>query len=105
MGAVVAGALVQFPAAAVLVGIVAAAFGLAPRVVTVGWAALVVFLLLGEIGPLIELAQRVIDLSPFAHLPRLPGGEVDAGPLLWLAALAVGLIVAGLAGFQRRDVG
>jgi len=105
VGAVVAGALVQFPAAAVLVGIVAAAFGLAPRFVAVGWAALVVFLLLGEIGPLMELPQRVIDLSPFAHLPRLPGGAVDAGPLLWLSGLAVGLIAAGLAGFQRRDVG
>jgi ABC-2 type transport system permease protein len=105
VGPVLVGALVQFPAAAVLVGIVAAAFGLAPRAVAVGWAALVVFLLLGEIGPLLELDQRVMDLSPFTHVPRLPGGEVSAAPLVWLAALAGALIVAGLAGFRRRDVG
>jgi ABC-2 type transport system permease protein len=105
LGDVVGGALLQLPGPAILVGVVAAAFGLAPRAIAAGWVALMVFLLLGEIGPLMRLDQWVLDLSPYAHLPRLPGGEIAAAPLLWLSALAALLIVAGLVGFRRRDIG
>jgi ABC-2 type transport system permease protein len=52
----------------------------------------------------LELSQGVIDLSPFAHSPRLPGGDATAAPV-WLAALAVALGLAGLAGLRRRDLG
>jgi ABC-2 type transport system permease protein len=102
---VVAGALVQIPAVWVIVGIVAAAFGLVPRLVVLGWVALVGFVLLGELGPLFDLSQAVMDVSPFAHVPRMPGGDVAAGPLFWLTAVAAVLIAAGLGGFRRRDVG
>ena len=105
VGRVLAAALVQLPAVWVLVGIAAAGFGLAPRWTAAGWAALVVFFLLGELGPVFELDQWVTDLSPFAHVPKLPGADVSAAPLLWLTAAAAALIAVGLAGFRRRDVG
>jgi ABC-2 type transport system permease protein len=89
----------------VIIGIVAAAFGLVPRLVVLGWVALVGFVLLGELGPLFDLSQAVMDVSPFAHVPRMPGGDFAAGPLLWLTAVAAVLIAAGLGGFRRRDVG
>ena len=104
-GRVVVAALVQVPAVWVVVGIVVAAFGLVPRFVVLGWVALVGFMLLGEFGPLFELSQAVMDVSPFTHVPRLPGGDFSAGPLLWLTAVAAGLIAVGLVGFRRRDVG
>lgn len=105
VGRVLGAALVQLPAAAVLTGVVVAAFGLAPRLVAAGWAALVVFLLIGELGPVLGLDQWVLDLSPFAHVPRLPGSPFTLTPVLWLAALAAALTAVGLAGFRRRDVG
>jgi len=105
VGRIVAGALVQVPAVWVVVGIVAAAFGLVPRLAVLGWVALVGFLLLGELGPLFELDQAIMDVSPFAHVPRLPGGDFSAVPLLWLTAVAGGLVAVGLVGFRRRDVG
>ncbi len=105
MGRVVAGALVQIPAVWVVVGVVAAAFGLVPRLVVLGWAALIGFVLLGEFGPLFELSQAVMDVSPFAHVPRLPGGDFSVTPLLWLTVIAAGLVAVGMAGFRRRDVG
>ncbi len=105
IGQLVGDALVQVPAGWVLVGIVVAAFGLLPRAIVVGWAALVVFLLLGEFGPLFKLSQPVMDVSPFAHLPKVPGVPVTVQPLAWLVAVAAALMVAGLLGFRRRDVG
>lgn len=97
-------ALAQLPAALVLVGITVAAFGFLPRFTALGWAALVVFLFVGELGPLLRLSQWVMDLSPFTHLPKLPGGIVSATPLVWLTVVAIGFAAAGLAAFRRRDM-
>lgn len=71
-GRVLGGALVQLPAVWILTGIVVAAFGLFPKFVSAGWVALVGFVLLGELGPLLELDQRVMDISPFVHVPKIP---------------------------------
>jgi len=47
----------------------------------------------------------VLDISPFTHVPRLPGGTVSASPLFWLSVIAVVLCVTGLAALRRRDIG
>jgi polyether ionophore transport system permease protein len=103
-GRVLGGALVQVPAAWVLTGIVVLAFGYAPRLVAVGWAALTVCVLLGELGPLLRLNHWVMDVSPYAHVPRLPGTDLRWTPLVILTALSLALVTAGLASFGRRDV-
>jgi ABC-2 type transport system permease protein len=100
-----AAALVQVPASWVLAGIVVALFGLAPKLSAVSWAVVVAFLLLGEFGPLLHAPQWAMDLSPFTHLPKLPGGVVTGAPIGWLCLLAVVLTGAGIAGFRRRDLG
>jgi ABC-2 type transport system permease protein len=97
-------ALVQYPATLVVAGIAMALFGLAPRYVIGSWAALTLFLLLGQLGPLLQLPQWAMDVSPFTHVPRLIG-EVSAGPLVWLSVVAIALGAAGLAGFRQRDIG
>jgi ABC-2 type transport system permease protein len=104
LGRVLAAALAQVPAAWVLTGVTLAAFGLVPRLAVAGWAALVVFLLLGELGPVLRLPQPLMDLSPYAHSPRLPGAHLDAAPLLWLLAVTAALVATGLAAFRRRDL-
>ena len=98
-------ALVQLPAAWVLAAIVVAAFGLAPRFTVAGWVALAGFVVLGELGPLFGLSQWVLDLSPFAHVPKLPGGAFSPTPLIALTAIAALLGAAGLVGLRRRDIG
>jgi len=99
------GALVQVPAALVVAGIAVALFGLAPRAAVASWAVIVAFLVLGQLGPLLGAPPWLMDLSPFTHVPRVPGTDVTAAPLLWLTGVAVLLALAGLAGFRRRDVG
>ncbi|GII26418.1 ABC transporter permease [Planosporangium mesophilum] len=101
-----AAALVQLPAAWVLAGLGAALFGLAPRLAAgLTWAGLGACLLLFEVGAMLGLSRWLVDASPFAHVPKLPGAAVTATPLLALTAITVALIVAGLAGFRSRDLG
>jgi ABC-2 type transport system permease protein len=45
-----------------------------------------------------------MDVSPFTHIPRAPGGEVSATPLALLLAVALVIGAAGLAGLRRRDI-
>lgn len=104
-GQVLAAAAVQLPAVAVLAGLTMLAVGLVPRLASaVAWGALVAFLLLGEVGALLEWPAWLLDLSPFGHTPQLPGGDVQVGSLVGLVTVALVLGAAGLAAFRRRDL-
>ncbi|MBC7550860.1 MAG: hypothetical protein H7269_08190 [Cellulomonas sp.] len=50
------------------------------------------------------MPRAVIDLSPFAHSPRLPGTDFGLASLGWLTALAAVLVASGIGAFRRRDV-
>jgi ABC-2 type transport system permease protein len=102
---VLAGALVQVPAAWVLGAVALVFVGLAPRLAVLSWAALVAVLLLEELGEILHLPRWVLDLSPFTHVPKLPGSDASAGPLIALTVVAAGLSAAGFAGLRRRDLG
>lgn len=104
MTSAVAAMIVQTPAALVLAGLAVALFGWFPRLTSVAWAALVLALLLGQLGPLLQLPQWVMNISPFTHIPTVPTQDVRWTPLVVLTGLAVALIAAGVAGFRRRDV-
>jgi ABC-2 type transport system permease protein len=97
-------AMVQLPAVWVIAGIAVLLFGLVPRFTIAAWGALVVCLLLAQLGPILKLAGWAMDLSPFTHLPRVPGGTITLTPLMGLTAVAAALVAAGLAGFRLRDL-
>jgi ABC-2 type transport system permease protein len=102
---VLGAAMVQLPAVWVLAALGAALFGLLPRlVVGATWAILGVVLAVTMFGEPLQLSQWLLDLSPFAHLPRLPAATFTATPLLWLVVVAALLATAGLAAFRRRDL-
>jgi len=104
LGIVVGTALAQLPAVWLLSAVTVALFGLAPRFTPVAWGVLVGFIALYLIGSLAAFPQWLLDLEPFAHTPRVGGGDFTAVPLLWLLAIDVMLIVAGAMAFQRRDL-
>lgn len=104
-GGIVAAALVQLPATLVVAGLTIALFGVLPRwSVALSWGALAAFLLLGQVGRLLDLPSAVLDLSPFTHVPAVPAVAAAAAPLLTLLAVAAALGVLGGVMFRRRDL-
>ena len=56
-------------------------------------------------GEALQLSHWLLNVSPFTHAPRLPGGTVSVAPLLWLCLAAVAFTAVGLAALRRRDIG
>ncbi|MFI7005991.1 ABC transporter permease [Streptomyces sp. NPDC050145] len=104
LGPILAACLVQLPAVWVLGAVAALLYGLAPQAAPAGWGVAGAALLLGWLGPALKLPQAVMNLSPFGHLPKLPGGEMAWPPVLVLTGLAAVLVAAGLAALRRRDL-
>lgn len=100
-----AASAVQLPAIWLVAALVVILFGLAPKLVTGGWVLYGVFLLIGQFGEIFNLPQWMINLSPYGHTPRLPGGDFSVAPVLWLTGIAAALTIAGFATFRRRDIG
>ncbi|MGW0336584.1 ABC transporter permease [Streptomyces sp. NPDC003011] len=103
-GPILAACLVQVTGVWVVGGLAVLLHGMAPRVATATWGVAGAVLLIGWVGPALDAPRAVLDLSPFAHLPKLPGGEMEWGPVLVLLLLAITLTGAGLAGMRWRDL-
>ncbi len=104
VGRLVGAAVAQIPAAWVIASGVLVLFGWTPRAVPSAWGILVVFIVLGEFGVLWRLPKWLMDASPFAHSPRLPGGALHVRSIVGLLAVSAGLAAAGFVGWRRRDV-
>ena len=97
-------ALAQLPAVWVLAAIAIAIFGFFPQASMISWAGPAVCILIGLVSAGVATAGWIRNISPFTHLPSLPGGTVSAGPLITLLAIAVVVGFAGLVGLRRRDL-
>ncbi|MEV5954821.1 ABC transporter permease [Streptomyces sp. NPDC051987] len=105
VGPIIGACLVQLPAVWVVGGVAVLLYGVAPRFCApASWGVAVAALLIGWVGPALNAPRPVLDLSPFGHLPKLPGGGMEWGPVATLTGLAVVLAGAGLAGLRRRDM-
>ncbi|GHA61720.1 ABC transporter membrane-spanning protein [Streptomyces tendae] len=103
-GAIMGACLVQLPAVWVIGGAAVLLHGLLPRAAVAGWAVAGGVLLLGWVGPALDVPQTVLDVSPYGHLPKLPGGEMSWSPVVVLVLIAAALVGSGLAGLRRRDL-
>ena len=98
--------LAQLPAALVIAGIAVALVGLLPGACVAGaWTVLGAVVVIDLFGEALQLSHWVLDISPFTHAPRLPGGTLAAAPLLWLCLAALAFAAVGLAALRRRDIG
>jgi polyether ionophore transport system permease protein len=103
-GGIVGSAVIQLPAVWVLAGVTMLLFGLLPRWSPAAWAAPALCLLILLVGSTLQLDQWFLDISPFTHVPHLPGVDVPATPIVTLVAVAAVLAAAGLSGLRRRNI-
>lgn len=103
LGPILAACLVQVPAVWVIGGTAVLLYGLSPRAAPAAWAVAGAALLLGWVGPALDVPEAVLDLSPYGHLPKLPGAPLAWAPVATLVGVAAVLVGVGLAGLRRRD--
>jgi ABC-2 type transport system permease protein len=102
----VGAALAQLPAVLAVAAVAMVLVGLLPRWAVPGsWTVVALAAVITLFGPAVKASQWLLDISPFSHVPKLPGGAVSAAPLIWLSAAALALAAVGLAGLRRRDIG
>ncbi|MGY4926484.1 ABC transporter permease [Streptomyces sp. 900105755] len=104
VGPILGACLVQLPAVWVIGGVAVLLYGVAPRLAPAAWGVAAATLLIGWVGPALNAPRFILGLSPFGHLPKLPGGGMEWGPVVTLTGLAAVLTGAGLAGLRRRDL-
>ncbi|MFC7594518.1 ABC transporter permease [Terrabacter sp. GCM10028922] len=104
VGALAGAAISTLPATWVCVALAVLLVGALPRLTGLAWAALIVFLVLGELGALMGLPTWLTAISPFDHLPALPGGTLDVLPLVVLVVVAAVVAGLGLTALRRRDI-
>jgi ABC-2 type transport system permease protein len=103
-------ALAELPATLLVAGVAVVLVGWWPAGSVAGaWTAVGAVVVINLFGAALQLSHWALDISPFTHVPRLPGATVTLGttgtPLLWLGLLAVAVAAVGLAGLRRRDIG
>ncbi|MFE0463921.1 ABC transporter permease [Kitasatospora sp. NPDC058965] len=104
-GRMLGAGLATAPALWVFAGAAVALFGLLPRWSTAAWGVFGVLVFIAYLGPLLDVGQWFLDLTPFTHVPRIPGGPFHWTPLVLLTLVSGALTGAGLVGLARRDVG
>ncbi|OII69555.1 MULTISPECIES: ABC transporter permease [unclassified Streptomyces] len=104
LGPVLGTAAVQLPAVWLLGSLAVLLHGAFPKAAVGAWGVAGLSLAIGWIGPALNLPQAVLNLSPFGHLPKLPGADMAWPPVVVLLVLAAALTAAGLVGLRRRDL-
>jgi ABC-2 type transport system permease protein len=102
--AVVSAAAVQLPVIWLFSAVAVALFGCVPRFSSVAWGVLVAVIALYFLGSVAGMPQWVLDMTPYGHLPHVPGEEFRATPVVWLLVVDLLLFAVGLTAFRRRDL-
>lgn len=94
-------AAAQLPACLVFLGLTLLVFAFLPRAtIPIGWTTVGVAAILGTWGPILQIPEWLVDLSPFAHSPVPSGGEADWTGGFWM--LGIGLAAAAMAVWSMR---
>jgi len=98
-------ALAHAPAALVFLAVAALVFAVIPRLtIALGWGLLVIGLVIGQFGDLLQLPQWLQDVSPFHHSSAVPVEDLDVVAVLVLFGIAVVVSAVALVLVRRRDI-
>jgi ABC-2 type transport system permease protein len=99
-----AAALAYVPASLLFAGIAVVAFGALPGfAIALPWTVFAITYGLIQFSALLRLPDWLANLSPFAHIPRVPAEDVTWLPLVAITALGAAAIGVGTALFRRRS--
>ncbi|MDO8148010.1 hypothetical protein Q6350_06155 [Isoptericola sp. b515] len=98
-------ATVQFlPAVVAIAALGVALFGLVPRALALVWVAIAYVAVVETLGETLRMPDAAMEVSPLRAIGALPAEDPSGTGLLVVGAVAVALLIAGLAGFRHRDV-
>ncbi|GAB2826987.1 multidrug efflux ABC transporter permease [Actinocorallia aurea] len=104
VGDVLGQATATIPAVWVLVALSLAVVGAKPAVRLVSWLGIVATFALTLLGPLFNLWDEILAISPLHHVPDITAADASWTGLAVVTALAAVLTAVGFLGFGRRDV-
>jgi ABC-2 type transport system permease protein len=104
IGAMILATMSHLPSVVFVAGFAVALFGLLPRLTYLAWV-LITIVWIGWLGVIVGLPEWISNLSPFGHEALVPADDLNVASFIVISAIAVGLVIAGFFGFQRRDIG
>ncbi|MFB1081746.1 ABC transporter permease [Jeotgalibacillus sp. JSM ZJ347] len=104
LGTVMLSGLVYLPAIWVMIGLGVLFTGIKTGIASVAWGYLIYSFLVVYLGGLLQLPEWPAKLSPFGHVPQIPGEDFSFIPLLSLILIAALLYAAGVFSYKQRDL-
>lgn len=103
-GTLVLGHVAHTPAVWVVLAIAALLYAVAPRLLPVTWVLVAYAGIVGFFGPILELSDAALSVSPFEHIGEYPVADISVGAVVILTVVAVVISAAAIAAFRRRDI-
>lgn len=101
----IGGALSYFPMVALFAGLYVLCFGIIPQAAgAISWVFYGFVAFMAWLGPMMQLKQWILDLSPLAHIAAAPAETIKVAPLLIIGAAAIAVGLIGLIGWRNRNL-
>lgn len=92
------------PAVWTVVALSTAVVGARPVFLLAAWVGVVVSFALTLLGPMFNLWDWILGISPFWHIPNVTLGGADWSGLGWISLFTLFFLLVGFVGFRRRDL-
>lgn len=97
-------AVATIPAVWTVVALSTAVVGARPVFLLAAWVGVVVSFALTLLGPMFNLWDWILGISPFWHIPNVTLGDADWSGLGWISLFTLFFLLVGFVGFRRRDL-
>ncbi|GGF08602.1 ABC transporter permease [Halobacillus andaensis] len=97
-------AIVYLPAMWCMIGLAVLFVGFKPSWSVLTWLYLGFSFIAVYLGGLFQFPEWVLNLSPYAHIPKLPVEDMSFIHVIILIVLALLVAAAGFVGYRRRDI-
>ncbi|SFB07188.1 ABC-2 type transport system permease protein [Lentibacillus halodurans] len=103
-GTIYGAGLAYYPALLVIIGLTVLLIGFVPKVSSLIWLYVLYSFFVLYFGGMFQFPDWVGKLSPFGYIPELPVDEMEWLPVVVLTVIVIGLTIAGILGYRRRDI-